>query len=333
MPEKTFYPWSLDEQALDLSIVPQAADIEGLDVYDYVDLEHQSVNLVGVSGWRTISFVCTINDSNEYLSEVFADVDSVSDCLSLFVVCRSVTTRRRLAIPLQALDNGTWEGVFDLNRDEWAGGLLMVPFAVSAKNSVGPEISMGNQRGRILASGATWAIYLDKKIVMPGGAIDGKWVSFSQHSNPQIAKSADSGWFLDLSDMDSPRLLLNEDVEGFKNALNVTATHGKNASIRNMVSQAFMQQVVTELAMFSIDTLKGVALEESDGWRKDVLMTLAKRLEGESPRHVVNRWMEASDSEKRVESRAEVSIAIQRYLSTWSQTRKAIRTVGDFGDE
>lgn len=333
MPEKRFYPWSFDENALELSLVPRPCEGEHADIRDYVDSEHYALNLVGVGGWSRISFKCTLCDPNNCLDAHVGDGDSVNDCLRLLVVCRSATTRRRLGVSLTSCGNGGWEGFFDLRREDWAGGLTVTPYAVwstDTPNAVDPGTSLS---GQILASGDSWAIYLDKKVVMPGGAIDGKWVSFSEHSNPQVSSRADCGWFLDLDDMESPKLLLNEDIEGFKNALNVTATHGYNASIRNMVSQAFMQQVLMELAMFSIDTLEGAALEESDGWRKDVLMSLAKRIKGESPEIIVNRWVGVTDREERIRVRDEVSVAVQRQISTWNQIRKAISTVGDFGDE
>ena len=332
MPEKRFYPWNMEEKALELTIDGVTSDREDPPFMDYVDEEHRSVNLLGLGGWSQASFDCTISDPNESLGAHAESADQRA--VAVYLICRSPTSRRRLAVPLEPNESGQWSGGFVLDRAQWAGALTMEPVAVFSRDPGGGQASPAtDSRGQIVANGLVWSVYLDRKVVMPGGSIDGEWSSFSEHSDPRVSRRKDLGWFLDLDNLDAPKLLLNEDIDGFKNALNVTATHGRNASLRNMVSQVFMQQVLMELSMTSVDRLTGTDPDEADGWKKQLLLTMARKLDGKSAEQILKEWLEESGEDDRARVRGELTLAVQRHLSTWKETESAISTVGRFSDE
>lgn len=333
MPEKRFYPWTVDEGALDLNIYRVSAKNDDGSFSDYIDEEHKSVNLLGVPEWTQVILDCTVEDPNESLS---ADSDSGSHAsgAELHLICRSSSCRKRIAIPMEPIGAGQWSGRVLVERSAWAGALTVTPVAVKSADPKAHQSQFGaHAHAKLIANGQNWSVYLDKKVVMPGGAIDGQWVSFSGHFDPRVAARSDSGWFLDLDDLEAPRLLLNEDIEGFKSALNVTATHGKNASLRNLVTQVFLQQILMELAMTSIRSLSGTDPEESEGWRKQMLMALARRIRGRSAEQVLKDWLETGEAADYGSIRDEVSLAVQRHLSTWEQARKAIKAVGSFEND
>lgn len=332
MPEKRFYPYSFENDALELLITEAAADPESISPMEYVDPDVHAMNLISAKGWSTIYLSCLVTDPNDRLHVLTDDGENIHDLVELYVICRSSSSRRRVAHQMKRAGEGKWEASFELERTEWADALSIEPIAVQAQAAENSSADVVHRRGTQIASGAPWAIYLDRKVVMPGGSIDGEWTSFREHPNPEVVKRADCGWYLDLQNMCAPRLLLNEDVQGFKSALSVTATHGRNAMIRNMVAQSFLQPVMLQLAFFSLDTLRETPLDEAEGWRKDLLIALARKAGHATSDVVVEMWLTAEGEEAMHRTRAEVATAAQRHLSTWTDVERAIRTIGDYQD-
>ena len=86
---------------------------------------------------------------------------------------------------------------------------------------------------------------------MPGGLFKGEWRDFSDEaSGLKPYESCTS--FLDLSDPDRPRLLLNECIDGLKQALKSEARRGAPARVRDQLIDSIVSPVIQTLAVAAL---------------------------------------------------------------------------------
>lgn len=314
MPDLIFYPHEYAVGALHLSCKETSSDAPDLCVGDHVDHDSRNVELIGVSGWSEILLQFKIESQNRLIVP-----ESGGPTARVFLLCASSDSRRRLAIQAQEEESGVWLASVPLKRPEWSGSLRIRPVAV------------GDDSLKV-AGGAHWDVYLDRKDSMPGGFMLMEWKSFSKSPNPLISSRSDCAWYWELDEKDKPQLYLNEDIAHLKDVLNVVAHNGANAMLRNLTVRSILVPALVELVMHCLATLRGQALEEISGWRRDALVSIAGRARKASGKSVAEEWLNSADQQATY-VQAEVMVGVQRHFNMNRTIEKSLHQLGRYDND
>ena len=334
MPDNYFFPYNYAEDALELCINEIQLDGETVESGKFVDIEHCAINLAGqADGWSEIAFSISVTDPNNQLPSVlpsYADVGS----LSLWLVTRNKYTRMRKANLLEKSEGG-WAGKLVLEHDDLSRFSDMGCYAVLAKDHA-PAEGYASGKSERVAGSMQWKIYTDTISPLPGGALNSAWLDFEQSENTELNQRADCVWYLDLSDYESPKLLLNECVPGLRSALEVSKNRGKAASIRDALIHSIIQGVLNELAVFVISKNCDVdQLEDMPDWQRKMLLMLARQVDKSTERLIVERWLRIwKDGEQTQHVLRDIATSVQRHLNLFKSSKNLVKSAGgSLGDD
>lgn len=317
MADLIFYPNPFEESALALGLAEASSDISDFLLMDYADHDLRNLELLDADGWSFIDLEFKVT----YQSSVppSADHRSESNAFQVFVTLQSAEARRREAFRLQPDSENSWRGTIRIDRRTWAGVIRVTPVATSEDCTK-------------LASGEGWDVYLDKKDVMPGGLLAMEWKKFSESPNSEVASRKECGWYWDLGHETRPKLLVNEEIKHLKDALNVVVNHGRNAMLRNTATQVLLLPALVELVLDCLERLRGESLEDIEGFRKDVLLSVARHSALGDGEKKAQTWLDADRSERDL-VHGQVLVGCQRYMKTWGNISKALAQLGGYGDD
>ena len=334
MSESYFLPYKYAEDALEIYVDEMWVDGKAADPSKFVDIEHCSINLSGqTDGWNEIALSISVTDPNNQLSTVIPSGTGI-DSLGLWLVTRNKFTRMRNAVQLAKAEAG-WAGKLVLEYDDLFRFSDVVCYAVLAGEQA-PAEGFASRRSERVAGSMQWKIYTDTMPPLPGGALNSEWQNFEEAENPELKKRADCVWYLDLSDFESPRLLLNECVPGLRSTLEVSKKRGKAASIRDALIHSIIQGVLNELAVFVIAKNCGVEqLEDLPDWQRKMLLMLARRENSSTERLIVENWLRIwKDKEQTEHVLLDIATSVQRHLNLFNSSKNLIKSVeGSLSDE
>ncbi len=182
--------------------------------------------------------------------------------------------------------------------------------------NIGTVNGFASEAHQRIADAPGWKIYTDTIPPMPGGALNSRWLVFEESTRPELAQRKDCVWYLDLSDAESPELLLNEGVPKLRQTLEVEGKTGKAARVRDTLIHSILQGVIGEMAVFVLASNAGTPLEEVPDWQRKLLVTLA-RLEPRATEEVVaESWLDNwADNAQIGGVLNKVTAAVQRHLN------------------
>ena len=314
MSSKVFYPYHYAEQALEITDLKVDIDGQPDVVNEFIDQEHRSVVLTSLEqDWSTLLIRVSVSDPNDQLQSTLPP-EPPDEVIQLWIVARNKTTRLRKALPL-VKKNGLWVGELPLTKSELARTTELDCFAILSADLEPADAYAWNAHERI-ADAPGWKLYTDIVPSMPGGALNSQWVNFEESDNPELSQRKDCVWYLDLSDEESPRLLLNEGVPQLRQTLEVEQKTSKSARVRDALIHSILQSAINELAVFSLCKANGAPLDELPDWQQKLLTSLARRDSGASEDIVANRWI--TSWQYGIEAShvlTEICTAVQRHLN------------------
>jgi len=331
MPESIFMPYRFAEGALELKTV--GLEIDG-QPFELARVLHQDVKVIDLSAldsWSEAELAVEVTDPNDQLTNVVASGEDVLDCLKLHSLIRCRKSRFRSAISLTADAGRKWTGSVSFARADCLGNVQLQ--SVALRNCLQTESdAVANREGQRTADSELWTISIDESSTLPGGAINNEWRNFSEADDEELRSRADCGWFLDLRQVDKPKLWLNEGIEGLKNALVVEQKIGQSARLRDALTHSILQPVITQLVLSILKNGDGCAFEELEHYQQSVLLHFANHIEIGSAEIVATRWLKEfkQDFPSVLE---ELGTAAQREVGFSHGAEQLIKTFGVETDE
>jgi hypothetical protein len=155
-----------------------------------------------------------------------------------------------------------------------------------------------------------------------------EWVNFAESDRPELRERIDCVWFLDLTDTNSPKILLNEGVPQLKPALLVESRISKGARVRDALICSILQGVLGELVSFALSTSQGSDLDEIPDWQRKMLVSLARLETRASERIVAQDWLSGwADTGQISKVLTETATTIQRHLRIVHSTTYLAKSV------
>lgn len=326
MSSKVFYPYHYAEQALEIADLAVDIDAQAGAGDEFVDPEHRSVVLTSLAqNWKTLTLRVSVGDPNNQLGAVLSP-ESNDDVIQLWIIARNKTTRLRKSVHMQRV-NDQWAGELLLTKGELARTTELECFA-TLSSYIEPVSGYAWRAHERIADAPGWKLYTDIVPSMPGGALNSEWVNFEDSRNPELHQRKDCVWHLDLSDAESPRLLLNESVPKLRQTLEVEQKISRSARARDTLIHSILQSAITELTVFSLSRANGAPLEDLPGWQQKLLTSLARTDADASEEIVANRWIRSWNEGSEVgQILAEISTAIQRHLNLIHSCEHLARSV------
>lgn len=326
MPERVFLPYKYAEGALELSVRSLLLDGRQIEPGEFVDGDHTTIALAGQGDWIEASLEIEAEDPNRELESLLLEEESLSTAIDVYALLRDSESRKREGLRLELAGDARWRGNLLLRRSEHRGALdltLMAVLRVDRRS----EVRVATRRSERIAGSEVWKLYLDDKPWMPGGAIEGEWRHFPSDQLEPLRERGDCAWYLDLSNSDRPRLFLNEAIEGLKAALGNPQRIGRSARVREAIAHSVLQPVLLGMAIEALIGAPGTRFDELGGWRRDLLLSLARQMENGTEERVIERWLARWKDDGRALVTADLSAAIQRHVGMPDAARQLIKTL------
>ena len=328
MSEGIFLPYKYEWEALEITINRILLDDKEVNVDECTDTDHHSINLVGLEDeWVKLTVIVSVSDPNNQLEKVLPKEESI-DKVSVKLIIKNKYTRTRDCLTLKCNKEGQWIGDLSFLEGDVYKFTELACYAVLNSDITEVDGFASNSHDRIAGS-SVWHIYTDSVPPLPGGALNSEWRNFAEDENPELNKRSDCVWYLDISDSESPRLLLNEGVPGFRTTLEVSKKTGRAARVRDALSHSVLQGVLNELAVFCLSQSNGIdALDELPDWQRKMLLTLARRDNTSSEEAKAEEWLaswKASDQVPLVLN--EITTSVQRHLNIFHSSEYLVKSV------
>jgi hypothetical protein len=308
-------------------------DGSNIPVAEVVDRETLHVGLVERVPQTSLKIGVSVSCQPDGLADVIGpDEDPVA--VTSVAICTAILSARARTLHHCISDgNGRWTAMITIPASEACGRILLRP---SILRRINGDANNGKawRKGEQIADGPAAVIELDSRPFLPGNSLDNEWKDFGAESSPNELRSRkDLAWFLDLSNEDKPKLILNEGISGFKKALESPARVGKPARVRDTVAHSVLQPVLILLAHEAIRaTPEDTELEDS-GWRGELLCLLGKQSPGMTALAQAQQWL--TDWRKGLHTELALSLqtAIQRHLDFGEGLEKLLKSIaGDDSD-
>ena len=326
MSSSTFYPFKYASEALQLAEV--TIDLDGVvgAGTKFIDSAHHNIDLTNLNNeWSQVALHVRVSDPNEQLQNVVPNLQSL-ESVAVWLLIKNKSTRLRRGIKLSR-SGSYWKGSALLEKDDLARTTQLECVAVLA-NDLSPADGYAFNSNEKIADSISWSIYSDIPPAMPGGALNNKWVDFADSENEELRTRADCVWYLDLSDGEAPRLLLNQGVPLLRETLAVEGKTSRSARVRDSLIHSVLQSVITQLALYVIETANGCTFEELGDWQRKLLLSLARTEKDRSEELVACGWIANWDSGgETFQVLKEVSTAVQRHLNLRHSSEFLARSV------
>lgn len=331
MPESVFMPYDFADSALEISVMSIELDGRCVDPRELADDRSRSVSFAGQTDWTTATIRLRITDPNEQLPNVLLEGELATDTVEILALAKSTEGRSRVAIPMHPTEPGAWAGELSIRRNQHRGSITLDAVAVRRRDGA-PAERRAYRCAERLATSERWGLYLDDKPAMPGGAIDGEWKDFPTADLEELRSRTDCVWFLDLGDIERPKLYLNEAVAGLKQMLEVTQRTGRSARVRDAVAASIAQPVLLTLAITAVEESREIPFEELSGWKRRLLVSLAGQCDGRSEELQIEEWTEAWNAQNRTAVIRDLTTAIQRHIGSRPVAEQLIHALEEASD-
>lgn len=313
MPDLVFRPYTFAPEALELIVTSLAIDGEPLPGWHDLGDPRATLSLAGQKIARDLAIRVLIKDPNDELPGTLSG-GKPADELAVYLKVGVPDSRTRLGIRATAAQQGEWSAEACLSADALAGKVILEAVAVRARSrSPAPGYAVRASEG--VADSNKCTIYLDDIPILPGGALAGEWLDFAAPTSPEELRSrADLTWYLDLSKMERPRLLLNDGIKGLKKALEIAQTTGRSARLRDVLIHSILQPVLFELAIEALAAWEPGEEAPTHDWQRGVLEVLGAHCGDASEELKVTQWRERWRKQDRQSVTRDLQTAIQRHL-------------------
>jgi hypothetical protein len=227
--------------------------------------------------WDKLSFQLTAELATPELDRILGDSGTAEDLqMIVTIVCKA--TKFRHGVVLLKSGEGRWVGDAALARNDVRGTVQVNPILVRSTSVPGT----GQQRGTMLATGETVAIYIDPPHRMIEGALEVRWDDFAQSGN-DWRKTHPSDVFHLEPYGDAPVLYLNDGHVQMRQLLDNDSKRGADAALRDVTAALIAQTVWTQLAVIALasidhDPESGNAELPPGGWQRDLLLAFLPRM-------------------------------------------------------
>ncbi len=323
MPDIRAMPYAFAGNALVCRVLDVVVDGQKRDKTDLVDASSASMTLSGLESWSDAELLVRVKVDGTGLRSLVSEEEDPDETISMSMLISDGSARSRWSVPMSTAD-GEWQAKIRLQRHRHRGPVRCLPVAVRSIDGT-TGAGLARRAGERVASGDPLTIWLFERPPMPGNAIPNQWENFAESELPELVKRSDCNWHLDLSDPDRPMLRLNEAVEGLKRILEVSGTHGHNARIRDAVIRSILEPVLTHLAIEAISTDGVESVDDLGGWRKGLLVQIARESKEGTEEHVIETWLRKWREVDHVAVLSELSAVIQRRLDSQTVVRNLIR--------
>lgn len=333
MPERRFYPYPFARDILTLSF--DAIVVDGVDIplNEVVDPETLRVGLAERPPQTNLKIGVSVTCQPDGLADILGPGED-PETVAAIAICSGIpSVRERAFHPCTPGGHGRWVALLTIPASDVYGQISLRPAILrTVDGNAGTGTSW--RKGEQIADGPAAVIELDAKPFMPGNSLDNEWKDFgADTSPPELRSRKDLAWFLDLSNEDKPKLMLNEGISGLKKALESPAKVGKPARVRDTVAHAILQPVLLLLAHEALRTVsEGTEVEES-GWRGELLCLLGKQTSGMTAQVQAEQWLRDWHNGLHVELALSLQTAVQRHLDFGEGLEKLLKSVaGDDSD-
>ena len=333
VPEHRFHPYAFSGDALALQVESVVLDGDALELGLIYSPETLRVGLAERPIDRELRLGIVISDEADELAAVVQPHENPEDALSIAARLFIPSTRVRRLITCTRSIDGRWRGEVVIASTDIARRIELAPKAIR-KADGSPSSGRASRRGEQVAGGELVVVELERSPPLPGNAMDAEWRDFGAvDSAEELRVRKDLSWFIDLSRPESPKLLLNSGIAGLRQALEAPAVSGPAAKVRDAIIASILQPVLALLGVEAIASSARVPAQHGeqdvlDGWRRDLLITLAHSCGDTTEELQLERWVAAWRAEKRTEVMVGLQTAVQRHLSLEASLRGLVLTVG-----
>jgi hypothetical protein len=332
MPDMVFLPYRFADEALEIHVLGLQVDGRSVEPDDHLERDAHQINLSGLEHWDEATFNVQVRDASRQIPTVLMDGEDPSVDARIYILLRNPKSRIRHAVTTVPSGDSAWEGSFCISRQDWIGSVSMEAMAVR-EHSREEKFGFATRAGERIAGSCKWSLYVDDRPILPGGAINGEWRDFSTDVNPELRARAECGWYLDLVDHERPTLYLNEGIKGLRKLLEVAASRGRSAYLRDVTSHTILAPLLVEMGMFAVTSLRGAGFEEIADWRRGLLLTLARFSDGKSEEAMIESWLAANDSDAARGVLCDLTTAVQLFLGTFATVAKLIQSLEGAADD
>ncbi len=312
MADTIFYPYAFAQDSLVIALEQLEIDGAAVQLSDIFEPESLSAGLSGRPIEKGLRIVFSVSADTEGLKEVLPKGEALEDDLRVLGVVSIPETRRRIAVETKS-QGDRWMGDVTIPATDLAGRVVISPVVVR-KASVKSRSTVATRKGERVADGRPLTIDTENRPVPPGGAMDSQWLDFGAPSSPSSLQARkDLAWFVDLSNSERPRLLLNDGFPELRRAMQAPQAIGRAARLRDALAHSVLQPV---LMILSVEALKSWASSEEGSvpsWVEKLLHTLAALSADGSPELQLDRWKQLWKEEPSAVF-LDVQTAIQRHL-------------------
>lgn len=328
MTEKRFYPYKFAVDALAIHLDALTLDGHMVSLDEVYNAESAHVGLASRALGSLLKLTISVTDDSDELPSVVSGGASDGD---VGIVLRSLdeSTRLRRVDSCTRGSDGSWRADIEIPTASVGDRLEIQPIAVRLTDRV--SIGFAMRRGEMVADGVPLVIEFEQRPSLPGNAMDAEWVDFgSSSSSEELQERKDLAWAVDLTDSERPKLRLNAGLAGFRQVLEIPATSGRAARVRNSLTASVLQPVLLTLAIEAIAAHSGSeSAADMRGWRKDLLDTLAKHSGSRTEELEIARWVELWKSGNRAVLHFALATAVQRHLKVGESVGGLVRAFNE----
>jgi hypothetical protein len=326
MSRAAFFPYPFASSGLHLTC---ELDAEGLE-----DGDGRRILAEGVPEAGSVRFKIRVSLDDDVLDRVLAPEERGAPPISAVVAARSIPSRRREVIRLDATD-GYWTGVVDWPKADLFGEVVFEPALI--RTSDGSNEAYAGHLGALLASGDPVTLEVDEPPVPPGGFLDIRFENFRESGNAKRSSNPDLLYMLD-TDRDTPILWLNEAIDEFKPVMLTKAPRGGSLRVRDAMFDTIVSQVWTALASIAFcrlaletqtandDAVESDPLDALPDWHQRVINFWAPQLFDGSKTEAIEQVIDAStDAALVADLWDRLSLAVQKQARTAYAFRGLVR--------
>ena len=278
------------------------------------------------SAWTEMTATLTVrlnDESHEDLGALLVSGESWEEDTNIGVRVIDHTARLRDKVMLAKHDD-EWRGQLHLERGDCQGTVELSAFAVRKNTKQGSFDGLAMRRGEMLCLSDMRSIWITKKPPIVGASIDNEWVNFSD----VYPDRRDALFLVNLDDESSPRLCLNEGVEGLKPLLKQEGTAGVSSRIRDLAMNAILVPALLELLIAAVQAGDPIDVDHSPefpyAWQSKIVSHLASHCPGSSAERVQHKWVIAGAEDDLGAFIGEMNYAIQKHVSLSTSVTKLV---------
>lgn len=244
----------------DVEMIVKNVEVDNQEEGVPVDLDRKKIDLDDRNINSTISLDIEVLVS-EKIDEII-EKNNLDSKARLVVVEKANKVFHRDKLIECEFDTGeTFEEELELDVEKYRGTIELIPLIVS-------------ERGKKLADGKTWNIYLDKPEGVVSEYLYGEWVDFTSDDIPY---SDSSLYYLDTS-RDNPTIYWNSDKESKIFDTLMGDNRGYSGKIKNLTFDGIYLSVYSELFMAAVEDLNEGQREFDPKWHEAVLAELLPKM-------------------------------------------------------